>query len=193
MGRPKADNTVLVDAALLRWYKLDGGRDGRVLGLAIRDTAREPPNGFIREFDTLRKLLRRELCKLDNDALHSALSAARQRAMSYPQDVATHCAPVHGLLGTIAPGTQSPNHKALTADTAANGTTSILTEIEAWGKPDPARPTYGLSSLTGTLPFPIQNQLTSPYEFLLLADTFRSGALQLLLLTDRLLPLHTSR
>jgi hypothetical protein len=83
MGRPKIDFTVLIDAALLRWHKLDGGRDRRVLDLAILDTAKEPPNGFIREFDTLRKLLRRKLCKLGNDALRSALLAARQRAMPY--------------------------------------------------------------------------------------------------------------
>jgi hypothetical protein len=169
MGRPKNDNTVLKDAALLRWHELDiFSRDRRILDLAILDTAKAPPNGFIRDPDTLRKLLRRELCKLDYSALQLALLAARQRVMLNLQDGATHRAPVHGLVDTIAPATQS----------------------EAWGLPihDPARPTYGLSSLTGTLPFPIQNQPPSPYEFLFLNDTFRSAALQLvqILATPRL-------
>jgi hypothetical protein len=193
MGRPKGDHTGIVDAALLRWQALDGGRDRRVLDLAILDTARDPPSGFIREFNTLRKLIRRELCKLDDRALRLALSVAHQRAMLHLWDAPTNHAPVPGLLGTIAPATQSPNDKALTAGTAARAAARIPPKIEDWRAPYPSRPTYGLWSLSGALPFPLHQPPTSPYEFWLLADGFRRRTLELLLLTDRLSPLYALR
>jgi hypothetical protein len=78
-GRPKADDTLLIESALLRW--LGTGRDHHGLAWAIAETARHPPDDETcrnRDPVRLRRRLNRALRGLDSATLwQRAMMAAR--------------------------------------------------------------------------------------------------------------------